>query len=137
MKNSMPKTVAVCFSDVSVREFELLPCDNNPSVQCGPGIELGWRYNVLHNHKPIDEYEEERCKKRIPKYHLKEPPSRRLRHIKLKRFGFTEKEINDAERSCARRRRELEKSVARMRRDRIYELKEDMSIALKRLRMVR
>lgn len=133
MTNSMREreSVAVRFGDVSIREYEVIPCDN-PSVQEGAGIGLGWSYNVLHERKPIDEYEEERRKVRRSYYHLQWPPSSVNRHRKLIKFGFTDEEISEASMSCTRQRNKHNKSLARMRYDRFYELKEHISLACKR-----
>lgn len=97
-------------------------------------MQLGWRYNLLVEHKPIDEYESERWKAkwRQEKYHQR-PRTPLQRYIRLREFGYSDKVIAETSRSSARQRKELDKSLSRMRRDRLYELKEDMEHAWKGL----
>eukprot|EP01082_Thalassiosira_pseudonana_P000875 g1562.t1 g1562 contig10:2340695-2341170(-) len=53
----------VRFRDVFIREYEVVTSDN-PSVPEGAGLELGWNYNILLDHTPIDEFEKTRLRKR-------------------------------------------------------------------------
>mmetsp|Transcript_5520 Transcript_5520/g.10070 ORF Transcript_5520/g.10070 Transcript_5520/m.10070 type:complete len:156 (+) Transcript_5520:196-663(+) len=129
MTSPMPTSVAARFSDVSIREYEVIPSDH-PSVQIGVGIELGWKYNMLCEHKPIDEYEQERKKFRNPYYTQLPPPSATARHCKLREFGFTKEEITEAAKRSAAQRKQLTKSLRRMKLDRFDEMKEDFSIAV-------
>lgn len=126
------KVATVRFGTVSIREYEVIPSDN-PSVQSGVGIQLGWRYNQPLVHKLVEEYEKEHCRRFGREiYHL-HPPSATMRYIKLREFGFTDDDISAASLSATRQREERDKSLARMRFDRYDALKEDVRLAYKSL----
>mmetsp|Transcript_8473 Transcript_8473/g.12741 ORF Transcript_8473/g.12741 Transcript_8473/m.12741 type:complete len:151 (+) Transcript_8473:126-578(+) len=134
MTSLMPTSGAARFGDVSIREYEVIPSDN-PSVQVGVGIELGWKYNTLCEHKPIDEYEQERRKFKNPYYKHLPPPSSTERQLQLREFGFTTEAMTEAAKSSAAQRKQLMKSLRRMKFDRFDEMKEDFSIAVVRKKM--
>jgi len=42
--SNQPKTKSMSFSNVNIREYEIIICDH-PETSVGPSISLGWKYN--------------------------------------------------------------------------------------------
>lgn len=92
--------ISLGFHKVMIREYEVVPgC--NPSVSCGPPVELGWKHA---GHKVIDleKYEKLREGKRRYKMQMRMPKEVRKNLLLL--HGSTNKMIKEASRSAKRGR---------------------------------
>mmetsp|Transcript_10534 Transcript_10534/g.14789 ORF Transcript_10534/g.14789 Transcript_10534/m.14789 type:complete len:145 (+) Transcript_10534:212-646(+) len=95
-ESMMKKRVA--FGRVVIREYER-DLGDNPSVDCGPPIAIGWRYSPSHTHS-VEEYESKHPsqKRRSPR-ELALPAGKRYSillnecHIPMRRMKEVLKEI--------------------------------------------
>ncbi|KAL3792654.1 hypothetical protein HJC23_009382 [Cyclotella cryptica] len=123
----------VHFSDVTVREYEIIPSDT-PAVSSGAGIELGWKYNIAAEKASIDDYENVRCPKRRQYYECTPALTALQRRIRLSQFGYSKEDIDEASSRAAMLRKSNERSIARRKFDRVSELTEDIGRSLRRLK---
>ena len=84
-----PPTLNVSFSDVQVRYYERI-LEENPSVQSGPAIGIGWRYRKGGT-EPVDAWESKRGGR--PRRSNELVLSRLERERILKEVGYTAKDI--------------------------------------------
>ncbi len=116
----------VRFNTISIREYEIQPSDN-PSSMFSPGLELGWKYNVLVSSFSIDTFESQRVIQRQPQYQQR-PLSIKHRRLLLQEFGFSTAEIEAASFRARTLREERERSIERMHLDWYDRIVEDLRL---------
>mmetsp|Transcript_20010 Transcript_20010/g.28344 ORF Transcript_20010/g.28344 Transcript_20010/m.28344 type:complete len:149 (+) Transcript_20010:172-618(+) len=97
-EGAMMRKKRVSFGRVAIREYER-DLGDNPSVDCGPPIAIGWRYSPSHNHS-VEEYESiHPSQKRKSQRELALPAGRRYSillnecHVPMRRMKEVLKEI--------------------------------------------
>jgi len=125
------KQKRVRFNTISIREYEIQPSDN-PSSMFYPGLELGWKYNVLVSSFSIDTFESQRVIQRRKQYHQR-PLLTSYRKSLLKEFGFSQKEIEVASARARALKEERERSIERMHLDWCDRIMEDLRVGCSRV----
>lgn len=87
---------------------------------------LGWKYKTLIESTPLIDFDEFRNKNRVKYFQSSPGLSPLQRRIRLSEFGFSKDEIDEASARAAKLRKSNEKSVSRMRFDRVAELGEGL-----------
>lgn len=88
-------------------------------------LQLGWNYKILLDTFPLIDFDEVRIKQRRKYFQYSSGLSPLQRRVRLSEFGFSKEEIDEASNRSAKLRRSNEKSIRRMKFDRIAELSED------------
>ena len=92
--------ITLGFHKVYIRDYEVVPgC--NPSVSCGPPLELGWRHSE-HREVDFERYESVRHGKRRSNHQMRMPKS--VRKDLLIMHGSTKKMIKDASKQAKKPR---------------------------------
>ena len=125
------KQKRVRFNTISIREYEIQPSDN-PSTMFYPGLELGWKYNVLVSSFSIDTFESQRAIQRREQYHQR-PLLTTYRRSLLLEFGFSPKDIEVASARARALKEEREKSIERMHLDWCDRIMEDLRVCCSRV----
>ena len=129
--NDDAKKKRVRFNTISIREYEIQPSDN-PSTMFYPGLELGWKYNVLVSSFSIDTFENQRAIQRREQYHQR-PLLTTYRRSLLLEFGFSQKDIEVASARARALKEEREKSIERMHLDWCDRIMEDLRVCCSRV----
>ena len=112
---SSPRSKKLCkfvhFGNINIREYEVQPSDN-PGCHEENALELGWKYNILIDSIPVDEFEGQREEQRLEMYEKKPLPPNSRKNL-LTEFGFTEEEIAAANAHADELRKVRERSVQR------------------------
>lgn len=116
----------VRFNTISIREYEIQPSDNPASIYL-PGLELGWKYNIVLPSGSIDTFENQRGKQRRLHYQKRPLPTKH-RRLLLQRFGFSQAEIEAASNRARTLKEERERSVDRMQLDWYDRIVEDLRV---------
>ena len=125
------KQKRVRFNTISIREYEIQPSDN-PSTMFYPGLELGWKYNVLVSSFSIDKFESQRTTQRREQYNQR-PLLTTYRRSLLLEFGFSQKDIEVASARARALKEEREKSIERMHLDWCDRIMEDFRVCCSRV----
>lgn len=96
------------------------------TLTCICTSQLGWKYKTLIESTPLIDFDEQRSKQRTKYFQYSPGLSPLQRRIRLSEFGFSKDEIDEASARAAILRRSNEKSVRRMRFDRVAELGEGL-----------
>jgi hypothetical protein len=98
--SSTSHKISLGFHKVIIREYEVVPgC--NPSVSCGPPVELGWKHGD-HREIDLDKYESVREGRRRYKLQMRMPKEVRKNLLLL--HGSTKKMIKEASKNAKRGR---------------------------------
>lgn len=98
--SSTSQKISLGFHKVIIREYEVVPgC--NPSVSCGPPVELGWKHGE-HREIDLDKYESVREGRRRYKLQMRMPKEVRKNLLLL--HGSTKKMIKEASKNAKRGR---------------------------------
>jgi len=101
----------VSFATVSIRSYEIAASDN-PSVSCGPAIELGWKY-ATHLSTSVEKFESMRCRPTLGRHkEFKLTMDERLK-ILLK-TGHSIKEIQEMTLRCNKARNLRQKTFRKV-----------------------
>ena len=125
------KQKRVRFNTISIREYEIQPSDN-PSSMFFPGLELGWKYNVLVSSFSIDTFESQRVIQRREQYQQR-PLLTTYRRSLLHEFGFSQKDIEVASARARALKEERERSIERMHLDWCDRIMEDLRVGCSRV----
>lgn len=98
-------------------------------------LQLGWNYNLLLEDIPINEFEEDRCPKRRRYYQYTTGLTALQRRFRLREAGYSNEDIDAASHKAAAGRKFNQKSVARMKFDRVAEFREDVGRCWTRLKV--
>jgi hypothetical protein len=127
----------VHFSDVTIREYEVIPSDNPAVAFGGPGIELGWNFITSIQNASIIDFDEMRMPQRIRKFNTKEGLlSAKQRYTRLHEFGFSNEDIKETMQRAAILRESIQKSVQMMKYDRFDERMENIGRFWTRIKSV-
>lgn len=124
------KQTRVRFNTISIRQYEIQPSDNPASIVL-PGLELGWKYNIVLPSGSIDTFENQRVRQRQPHYQRRPLPINH-RRLLLHQFGFSNAEIEAASDRARTLREERERSVERMKFDWYDRIMEDVRVGCSR-----
>jgi len=98
--NNTLDDITLGFHKVYIRDYEVVPgC--NPSVSCGPPLELGWRHSE-HREVDFERYENARHGKRRNNYQMRVPKSVRIDLLLM--HGSTKKMIKEASKQAKKPR---------------------------------
>jgi hypothetical protein len=98
-------------------------------------VQLGWNYKTLIETTPLISFDDVRIKQRRQHYQYSPGLSPLQRRVRLSEFGFSKEEIDNASTRAAVLRRSNEKSVRRIKFDRVAELREDLGRSWRRLKV--
>ena len=107
ISNTIIDDIALSFTDVTIREYEIVP-GMNPSCSDGPPVEVGWQYSH-HSIMDIDHYESIRNGSR--RYNLQMKMPTLVRKDMLLLHGCTEKMIRDATRKNQKCRQRMKRRI--------------------------
>ena len=100
VNSSKDDRITLGFHKVIIREYEVVPgC--NPSVSCGPPVELGWNHSE-HKEIEVDRYENLRQGRR--RYNMQMRMPKDVRKNLLLTHGSTKKMIKEASRNAKKGR---------------------------------
>jgi len=106
----------VAFSDVSVRHYERVMCEN-PACSSGPGVGLGWKYEENAPLK-LKEWEVRRGRRRTPRELVL---SRSTRETIIRGLGYTDWEIARTVRSTMKSKYYRRKTANNLRAQKVEE----------------
>lgn len=119
VRRNPQRSASVRFFDVEVREYDVTASDN-PCVNGGAAIELGWDYSVL-DRLHLDTFEDKRSAERSTDFSKEKRLTKLERDEILRQFGATPKEIQQATKRANIIRNQRMKSIATKNKDKEHE----------------
>ena len=120
--SSTSKQSKVSFSTIDVRHYERI-IELNPAVSSGVPIGIGWRYK-RGGEISVEEFERHHSRSYKPEELL---IPRAIRESMVKEFGYSQKDIADATRTCLRLKKERKQTVDNLHFQRVEEKFESAS----------